>query len=342
MKAAVLEVIDAPLTVSEVGLGDVCAGQVLVKMKVSGICGAQLLEIGGHKGNAAFVPHLLGHEGCGIIEQVGEGVTTVSVGDKVVLHWRKGAGLESDFPAYEFKGKEIRSGKLTTFSEYTIVSENRVTAVPHDTPDDLCALLGCGLSTALGAVLAAAKVHAGESVLVSGLGGLGACAVKAARLVGSGVVICTDVADKTDMAATLKADRFINVTKEDARAIVTTLCPKGVDVIIETSGSSRASESLLPLLAGSGRFVMIGQPKPGESLTIENAKQLFDGEGKTIMATQGGGFQPHVDIPRYIEMYKEGRLSIDGLITHRVALQDINTAIDLMRTGKANRIMIDL
>src|SRR3989338_8354601 len=128
MKAAVLENINSPLTVAEVGLGELSFGQVLVKVLVSGICGAQLQEIGGHKNNAKFVPHLLGHEGCGIVEEVGPGVTKVKKGDKVVMHWRKGDGIESDFPSYTYKSKKMSSGKVTTLSEYSIVSENKLTA----------------------------------------------------------------------------------------------------------------------------------------------------------------------------------------------------------------------
>ena len=195
MKAAVLETINAPLTVAEVGLGELSFGQVLVKVLVSGICGAQLQEIAGDKNNAKFVPHLLGHEGCGVVESVGAGVTKVKKGDKVVMHWRKGDGIEADFPTYMFKGKAMKSGKVTTFSEYSIVSENRVTPVPVSVPNDFCALLGCGLSTALGAVANDAQVRPGESVMVVGLGGLGACFVKASRHSGAHPIIGVDIVD---------------------------------------------------------------------------------------------------------------------------------------------------
>src|SRR3989338_3133911 len=137
MKAAILEEINGPLVVGEVGLSELMFGQVLVKVLVSGICGAQLQEIAGNKGNGKFVPHLLGHEGCGIVESIGVGVTRVKKGDKVVMHWRKGEGIESDFPTYTFKGKPMRSGKITTLSEYSVVSENRVTPVPAHTPNEL-------------------------------------------------------------------------------------------------------------------------------------------------------------------------------------------------------------
>ena len=122
MKSAVLERINHPLAIREVELSELEVGQVLVKVLVSGLCGAQLHEIRGHKGNEKFLPHPMGHEGCGIVEEVGPGVTTVKVGDKVVMHWRPGSGIESPFPKYLLNDKWMSSGKCTTLSEYSIVS----------------------------------------------------------------------------------------------------------------------------------------------------------------------------------------------------------------------------
>ena len=163
MKAAVLEQIDAPLAIRDVELTELKVGQVLVRVLVSGLCGAQLHEIRGHKGNAKFLPHLMGHEGCGIVEEIGAGVTTVKVGDKVVMHWRPGSGIESPFPSYVLDGKSMSSGKVTTLSEYSIVSENRLTTVPQDTPEDLCAILGCALTTAMGIIDNEVDLKFGES-----------------------------------------------------------------------------------------------------------------------------------------------------------------------------------
>ena len=142
MYAVILKELNAPLLIKKVELTELQVGQVLVRVLTSGLCGAQLHEIRGHKGNAKFLPHLMGHEGCGIVEEVGAGVTTVAPGDKVVMHWRVGAGIEAPFPSYILDGKKISSGKVTTLSEYSIVSENRLTTVPHDTSNHLSALLG--------------------------------------------------------------------------------------------------------------------------------------------------------------------------------------------------------
>lgn len=345
MKAAVLEKIDAPLTVANVELGDLSLGQVLVRILVSGICGAQLQEIAGNKNNAKFVPHLLGHEGCGIVEDIGVGVTKVKKGDKVVMHWRKGDGIEADFPTYIFKGKTMRSGKVTTLSEYSIVSENRITPVPYEISNDFCALLGCGLSTALGTITTEAHVQPGDSVMIIGLGGLGTCLMKAARFACASPIIGVDIYDnKREMVKSLHGDLFINSAKENIlETMKRELGIKEIDVIIETSGNARSIADTIPLLGNDGRYVLIGQPKPGESVEIKSANHLFGGtEGKTIKATQGGKFSPSRDIPRYVRLYQAGLLDIDNLITHRTTLDNINSAIELMRGGKANRIGVDL
>ena len=344
MKAAILEEINGPLTFGEVGLTELMFGQVLVKVLVSGLCGSQLQEIAGNKGNGKFVPHLLGHEGCGIVEEVGMGVSRVKKGDKVVMHWRKGEGIESDFPVYTYKGKNMRSGKVTTLSEYSIVSENRVTSVPVDTPNELCALLGCGLSTALGTINDEAVVKFGESVMIIGAGGLGLNLVKAAKLASAYPIICVDIHDhKKELAESLGAHFFINSkTQNIAEALQEKFSIKEVDVIIETSGIKKAIEESLPLLSGIGRYIMVGQPKPGESVELVSANHMFGGEGKTIKATQGGKFSPSKDIPRYVKLHKAGILKTDNIITHRLKLEEINEAIELVRKGQASRILITM
>ncbi len=344
MKAVILEKINAPLTVAEVALTDLTFGQVLVKVLVSGICGAQLQEIAGNKGNAKFVPHLLGHEGCGIVEAVGVGVSRVKKGDKVVMHWRKGEGIESDFPTYAFKGKPMKSGKVTTLSEYSVVSENRITPVPSDTPNELCALLGCGLSTALGTINDEANVKFGESVMIIGAGGLGLNLVRAATSASAHPIISVDIYDhKKELAESLGAHLFINSKRQNiAEELHKKFGIKEVDVIVETSGSKQALEDTIQLLSGSGRYIMVGQPKPGETIELKNANHLFGGEGKTIKATQGGKFSPSKDIPRYVKLHKAGILKIDNIITHRLGLDQINEAIELVRKGQASRILIQM
>ncbi len=344
MKAAILEKINSPLTVGEVALADLSFGQVLVKVLASGICGAQLQEIAGNKGNAKFVPHLLGHEGCGIVEDVGMGVTKVKNGDKVVMHWRKGDGIESDFPMYMFKGKPMRSGKVTTFSEYSIVSENRITPVPNDTPNELCALLGCSLSTALGTINTEANLKFGESIMIIGVGGLGVNLIKAAKLASAYPIVSTDIYDnKKEISESLGADFYINCKTASIKDELNKKFGIGeIDVIVDTSGNKQSIEETIPLLSGIGRYILVGQPKPGESIELLNAHHLFGGEGKMIKATQGGKFSPSVEIPRYVKLYIACILKIDNIITHKMRLNQINDAIDLVKKGQAGRIIINI
>src|SRR3989338_7099965 len=270
------------------------------------------------------------------------GLTPLTRG-KVVVRWRKGEGIEADFPAYLYKGKEIRSGKVTTFSEYSIVSENRVTAVPHDTPNEICALLGCSLSTALGTVNNEAQLQPGETVMIIGAGGLGANLVRAAKIANAGAIVSVDIHEhKREWIGLIGADAYINTAVEDLRAaLMSNAQLKEVDVIIDTSGAKKAIEAALPLLSGKGRFVMLGQPKPGETIELQDALHMFGGDGKAIKATQGGKFAPHEEIPRYLALHKSGALRVDDLITHRIRLDEVNDALDLLRKGRAARVLID-
>lgn len=336
MKAAILEKINAPLVIRDVELTPLKVGQVKVKVLVSGLCGAQLQEIAGLKGNEKFLPHLLGHEGCGIVEDIGEGVTKVKVGDKVVMHWRVGGGIESPFPSYILDGKIISSGKVTTLSEYSIVSENRLTAVPHDSDEYLCALLGCGLTTALGTINNEADLKFGESIMIVGSGGVGLNLIQGARMASAYPIIAVDIStEKEEIAKSVGATNF--ATPDTLESMMT---GKKVDVIIDTTGNPDAIAKTTAYLSDTGRYILVGQPKPNQSISIPNANSLFGGNGKIIKATQGGRTSPNEDIARYVKLNKAGLLNIRHIITHEYTLGEINTAVDVLRSGKAGRIMI--
>lgn len=337
MKAALLVAHHAPLALCEVSCGALTFGQVRVRVQASGLCGAQLQEIRGEKGGP--LPHLLGHEGCGIVEEIGECVSRVKPGDKVVIHWRKAAGIECSIPEYwaeppGARGKlkiPITSGRCVSLAEEVICSENRLTPVPLDTPRELCALLGCSLSTALATIERDAALKAGESLMIIGCGGLGVNLIRAARLAHAGEIYATDLHErKKPVARAMGADYF--------NATTVARC----DCIIDTVGSRESVASAFPHLAPSGRYILIGQPRPGTSIELPNARQLFDGEGQTIRATQGGGFRPDLDIPRYLEMHRRGDLKLTGLISHYLPLSKINTAIDHLKNGDASRILIEM
>lgn len=334
MKAVVLEKINEPLTVRDVELTELKVGQVLVKILVSGLCGAQLHEIRGYKGNEKFLPHLMGHEGCGIVEEVGPGVTTVNVGDKVVMHWRPGSGIEAPFPSYIMDGKSMSSGKVTTLSEYSIVSENRLTTVPQDTPNELCAILGCALTTALGIIDNEVELKFGESVAVVGCGGVGLNLIQAASLKSACPIYAIDAnPNKKELCLTAGASYFTSSIAD---------VKEKIDVVIDTTGIPEVITESINKLSNRGRMVLVGQPSPGKMVEVMNAVNLFNGVGQSIKATQGGKTNPQEDIPRYIRMYQEGILDVKQFVTHRFKLEQINDAFDLLKSGNAGRIIIEI
>jgi S-(hydroxymethyl)glutathione dehydrogenase/alcohol dehydrogenase len=329
MKAALLTALNAPLEVCDVDLTPLAFGQVQVRVLAAGICGAQLQEIRGEKGGP--LPHLMGHEGCGIVEAIGAGVTRVKIGDKVVMHWRKAAGIESPFPNYRVNDREFTSGLVTTWAEQTICSENRLTPVPASTDTTIAVMLGCALSTAI-ATLESEVRRLGERILVIGCGGLGTSLMGAMHLASPRHVCVCDVHEKKRRYAEINADRYVNLATETLDG--------AYDLILDTAGVPSTMEIALPLLAPSGRYVMIGQPPPGRPVCINAARHMFDGEGKTITATQGGGFKPDQDIPRYLAL--SGDLFVHNLVTHTFPLEKINHALDLVRQGESGRVMIEM
>ena len=331
MKAAILTHLNQPLSVEDIELTPLDVGQVLVRVLMSGICGAQLQEIRGEKNNEKFLPHLLGHEGCGIVEDIGVGVTKVKRGDKVIMHWRKGQGIESPFPRYVYKGKNISGGKVTTLSEYSIASENRLTVVNNDTPEELCALLGCGLSTALGVVNYDANIKFGENVLILGCGGIGINLLLGCKLANCGKAYIIDRELSKKQLAEANNGVFVSSLSE--------IIGK-VDCIIDTVGCMALLTESLPYLSDYGRALLVCQPKKESSLYFTNPINFFAGEGQTIRATQGGSILPDRDFKRYIELYKQGKINLNNIVTHTMTLEDVNEGIELVKSGKAGRVLI--
>lgn len=331
-RAAVLTSYNSPLELWDIQWAPLKFGQVRVEMISSGICGAQFQEIRGEKGNN--MPRLMGHEGCGEVMETGEGVTTVKIGDMVVLHWRKGDGIESPSPEWITPDSgwqygyihPYTAGQITTFSEETVVSENRVTKAYGDT--DLCCLLGCSLSTALGVLENDAKLKMGESLLIIGAGGLGTSLLVVSKLFHTSITAIVD--SKVKQLPPISAMKFLGSDW------ITASTSARFDVVIDTTGDCGALEAAVQRLNPSGRLIMVGQPSGG--FTVKGGHKLFTGEGITIKATQGGGFRPHVDIPRYLN----ANLDTAGIVTHRVSLENINEGIELVKKGEAGRVLIEM
>jgi len=340
-KAAILEESRKPLVVDEIRFPDkLDVGQVLVKVLHTTICGAQLNEIAAAKGPDRFLPHLLGHEASAVVLDAGPGVTTVKAGDTVVLHWRPSQGIQSRPPSYRWRGQKLNAGWVTTFNEHAVISENRMTVIPSDYDLKVAPLLGCAVTTAAGVINNDAKVKIGESVVVLGAGGVGLNVVQFANMVGAYPIVAVDILDnKLEMAKRFGATHILNSRRvanldADLRNLVGT---KGADKVVETTGVKSMIELAYDLTHPDGTCVLVGVPT--EKVTIYTLPIHFN---KVLTGSHGGDAVPDVDIPRIIRLNQSGRLSFDGLITHEFSLDDINAALDLVRSGEAGRVLINV
>jgi S-(hydroxymethyl)glutathione dehydrogenase/alcohol dehydrogenase len=343
MRAAVLVKQRAPLQIEHVQLPEkLNYGQVLVKVRYSGICGSQLGEINGVKGKDHFLPHLLGHEGSGEVVATGPYVRRVKSGDKVVMHWRKGIGIDSPLPEYQWKRKKLNAGFVTTFNEYAVVSENRVTIIPENFPMDIAPLFGCAVTTGLGVINNNAKLKIGESIVVFGAGGVGLNVIQGAAMVSAYPIIAVDIFDnRLEMAAQFGATHLINSQKENAKdAVLKITGETGADAVIDNTGNTDVINLGYELTSASGRTILVGVPSKGDNISIYSLPLHFE---KTISGSHGGETSPSMDIPNYIRLYRNGKLNLDHLITDRFNLEEINIALDKMRSGKiVGRCLIEM
>jgi S-(hydroxymethyl)glutathione dehydrogenase / alcohol dehydrogenase len=341
MKAAILVEQKKALEISEIQLPNQLEfGQICVKILVSGICGSQIGEIDGAKGPDRFLPHLLGHEASANVVDIGPGVTKVKPGDYVVLHWMKGDGIECTPPVYFWKQKKVNAGWVTTFNEYAIVSENRLTPVPQWLDPNIAALLGCAVTTGLGVISNNAKLKFGESIIIFGAGGVGLNIIQGAAIAGAYPIIGIDIVDKKlELAKEIGATHVFDSHEEGIREkILEVIGPQGADVVVDNTGNPEVIQLAYELTQPKGRTVLVGVPKKGSNISIYSLPLHF---GKCLTGSHGGETKPSEDIPRYVKMIKAKLLKLDKLITHVYSLDEINIAIEGMRAGKiSGRCMV--
>lgn len=343
MKAAVLVENNKPLVVASLDLpNELLYGQVHVRLHYSGICGAQINEIEGAKGPDKFLPHLLGHEASGTVLRTGPGVKTVKAGDHVVLHWRPSAGIQSETPVYTWDGKKVNAGWVTTFNEEAIVSENRVTAIPHDFDLRLAPLFGCAVTTAVGVINNDAQLKIGQSIVIFGVGGVGLNIAQAAAMVSAFPIVGVDVLDaKVEMAMKWGASHAFNseMVSDIREAILKVVGSYGADVVVDTTGRARVIELAYELTHPDGRTILVGVPRKGENVSIYTLPLHFK---KILKGSHGGSVSPDIEIPRLIRLMRQGKMTLDGLVTHEFDLDQINEALRALRSGGAGRILISL
>lgn len=333
MLAAILEKLKAPLRFIELEQPPLKAGQVLVDIAYSGLCHTQLNEIFGLKGEDKFLPHTLGHEGSGTILQVGEGVTKVKPGDRVVLTWLKGRGHDVPSTQYDSEIGKVNSGAISTFLTQAVISENRVVPIPDEMPLKEAALLGCALPTGAGVVRNEMGVKEGDSFALFGCGGVGLSALLAAVQARAYPIWAVDVSEKKlERARQLGATHTVNAAKEDAPALI-----GGVDFAFESAGKKEAMQSAFASLKAPGLCVLAGNLPKGEQIEIDPFELI---RGKQIRGTWGGKSVIDDDVAAYADLFIKGELRLTELITHEVPLSEINELVELLRKGEVGRGLI--
>jgi S-(hydroxymethyl)glutathione dehydrogenase / alcohol dehydrogenase len=340
-EAALLVQTGQPLVLAEIEIPVLKPGQVLVEIAYSGACGTQVMEWRGDKGEDKWVPHCLGHEGTGTVLEAGGAVTKVKPGDKVVLSWIKGNGIEAGGAVYDWDGRKVNAGGVTTFQRHALVSENRLTLLPADIPMDIAVLLGCAAPTGMGAVYNVLRVQPGDTVAVFGTGGIGLNALMAAALAGAMPVIGIDPnPTRRALAEIYGATHVIDPSATDVAAEIRKIVPQGVDLAVESSGVPAVMEQAINATRQQGgRAVVIGNAKHGAVLSLNPG--VFN-QGKSLLGTWGGDSVPDRDYGRYGRLLCSGRFPVRDLLSRPYSLAKADQALQDLAEGKVGRPLIDM
>lgn len=344
MKAAVLKSTNKPLEIENLTFSKLKKGQVLVEIAYSGVCHSQLMEVRGKRGEDKWLPHLLGHEATGFVREIGLGVTKVEIGDKVVLGWIKGEGIDADNASYSsLRGnKTINSGKVTTFNELSIVSENRITKLEEGIPLDVGVLFGCAIPTGSGIVINEIQPKENTTIAIFGLGGIGLSALMATKLYNFEKVIAIDIEEnKLQLAKEFGATHTINSLEENvSEKIMELTLNEGVDYSVEATGLARIIEIAFKNVKNNGGLcVFASHPQNGDLIKIDPFDLIC---GKQIKGSWGGACLPDRDLPKFYKLYKEGKLPLEKLLEKRYTLYEINEALDDLENRRVTRPLIEI
>jgi S-(hydroxymethyl)glutathione dehydrogenase / alcohol dehydrogenase len=357
MKAAVLREVGKPLQIEDVQIGKPGPHEVLIRTAAAGVCHSDLHFM---EGKYPFpLPAVLGHESAGVVEQVGSEVRTVKVGDHVITCLSAYCGhcdqcltghmsLCQSPDTRREQGAEPRitsaSGNmnqylnLSSFAEQMLIHEHACVAIRKDMPLDRAALIGCGVTTGIGAVIHTSNVRPGETVAVIGCGGVGLAAINGAAIAGAGRIIAIDTSSaKDNMSRLFGATDFINAADGDPVAQVMELTGGGVHHSFEAIGLGKTAEQAFNMLRRGGTANVIGMIPVGQTVTLMGA--AFLGE-KRIQGSLMGSNRFPVDMPRFVDFYMSGKLKLDEMISRRLKLEEINEAFDEMKTGQIARSVV--
>jgi len=345
-RAAVAFEAGKPLEIEMLDLEGPKAGEVLIRNVASGVCHTDAFTLSGEDPEGIF-PAVLGHEGGAIVEEVGEGVSSVSVGDHVIPLYTPECGecqglMPDGTSRFSLNGKPIFHYMGTsTFSEYTVLPEIAVAKISKEAPLEKVCLLGCGITTGIGAVLNTANVQAGETVAVFGLGGVGLSAIQGAMIAKAGRIVAIDInEDKFELAKQFGATDCINPKNYDEpiQDVIVELTGGGVDYSFECVGNTNLMRSALECChKGWGESVIVGVAGAGQEISTRPFQLVT---GRVWRGTAFGGCKGRSQLPGMVKQYMDGDIKIDEFITYTMPLEDINRAFDLMHEGKSIRSVI--
>ncbi len=363
-RAAVAWKVNAPLSIEEVDLEGPRAGEVLVEIKATGICHTDLYTLSGADSEGLF-PSILGHEGAGVVLEVGAGVTTLKAGDHVIplytpecrqcksclsrktnlctaIRATQGKGLMPDASSrFSQNGKPLFHYMGTsTFANHIVVPEIALAKIRSDAPFDSACYIGCGVTTGVGAVLFTAQVEPGANVVVFGLGGIGLNVIQGAKMVGANKIIGVDLNPKREaIARQFGMTHFVN-PKDHENVVdhLVQLTDGGADYSFECIGSTTTMRQALECChRGWGKSVIIGVAEAGKEISTRPFQLVT---GRVWMGTAFGGARGRTDVPKIVDWYMDGKINIDDLITHRLPLERINEGFDLMKAGESIRSVV--
>ena len=365
-RAAIAVAPNAPLVIDEVDLEGPREGEVLVEIMATGICHTDAYTLEGKDSEGIF-PSILGHEGAGIVRDIGPGVTSVKPGDHVIplytpecrecktcrsqksnlctsIRSTQGQGVMPDGTSRFSRNGEMLYHYMgtSTFSNFTVMPEIAVAKVREDAPFDKICYIGCGVTTGIGAVIYTAKVEAGANVAVFGLGGIGLNVIQGARMVGADRIIGVDInPDKRAMAEKFGMTDFINpndIGNDKVVEAIMDLTDGGADYSFDATGNTEVMRQALECChRGWGQSIIIGVAEAGQEIATRPFQLVT---GRVWKGTAFGGARGRSDVPRIVDWYMDGKINIDDLITHTMPLEDINTAFDLMHQGKSIRSVV--
>ncbi len=364
VRAAVATAAGAPLEITEVELQGPRAGEVLVEVRATGICHTDAFTLSGADPEGLF-PAILGHEGAGVVVDVGPGVTSVKPGDHVIplytpecrqckfctsgktnlcgaIRETQGQGLMPDGTSrFSLNGEPILHYMGTsTFANFTVLPEIAVAKIREDAPFDKVCYIGCGVTTGLGAVMNTAKVEPGANVAVFGLGGIGLNVIRGARMVGANRIIGVDLnSEKQELAEKFGMTDFINPSEvDDVVAAIVDMTDGGVEYSFECIGNVDVMRQALECChKGWGESIIIGVAGAGQEIGTRPFQLVT---GRVWRGTAFGGAKGRTDVPRIVDWYMDGKINIDDLITHTMPLEDINKGFDLMHEGESIRSVV--